>query len=218
MINAYDKSYLEKARTVLGRMLDFAVYELQYNLETFWKLFLTSDIAGRFANGDFTILVGKSGVEVAYEVLEQVGIPVEHFSPRYTADRSEEYWTGWALAYFQWESSLPFYEITKYVPITQIRALYSPYHEMDIRQFCDEMRRLYRAVKPDTNLKLLRKAAGLSQQGLAELSGVPARTIQQYEQRQKNINKANAEHLLLLSRALHCDIAALLEPDETSNI
>ena len=76
------------------------------------------------------------------------------------------------------------------------------------------MHQLYRTAKPDTNLKLLRKAAGLSQQDLVELSGVPTRTIQQYEQRQKNINKANAEHLLLLSRALNCDMAALLESNE----
>ena len=213
-MNAYDKCYLEKARTALGRMLDFAVYELHNALEAFWELFLTSDIAGRFESGDFTVLVGKSGTELAFEVLEQAGIPTERLSPRYAADRSAEYWTGWALAYFQWESALSFSEITKYVPITQICALYHPYHEMDIRQFCDEMRRLYRAAKTETNLKLLRKAAGLSQQELAALSGVPVRTIQQYEQRQKNINKANAEHLLLLSRALNCDMAALLETNE----
>ena len=29
MICAYDKIYLDKARTVLGRMLDFAVHDLQ---------------------------------------------------------------------------------------------------------------------------------------------------------------------------------------------
>ena len=80
------------------------------------------------------------------------------------------------------------------------------------------MHHLYRTTKPDTNLKFVHKATRLSQLRFAELSGVPARTIQQYEQRQKNINKANAEHLLLLSRALNCDIAALLEPDESSNI
>ena len=32
MICAYDKVYLDKARTALGRMLDFAVYDLKYNL------------------------------------------------------------------------------------------------------------------------------------------------------------------------------------------
>ena len=35
MMNAYDKVYLEKARTALGRMLDFAVHDLGYSLETF---------------------------------------------------------------------------------------------------------------------------------------------------------------------------------------
>ena len=214
MTHAYDKCYLDKARTALGRMLDFAVYELHYELEKFWNLFLMSGVAVRFEIGDFTVLVGKSGIELAYEVLEQAGIPIERISPRYTADRSEEYWTGWALAYFQWESALSFSEITKYIPVTQICTLYHPYHEMDIRQFCDEMRRLYRIAKSETNLKLLRKAAGLSQQGLAELSGVSVRTIQQYEQRQKNINKANANHLFMLSRALSCDISFLLEKDE----
>ena len=33
---AYDKTYLEKARTALGRMLDFAVYDLKYNIEDFF--------------------------------------------------------------------------------------------------------------------------------------------------------------------------------------
>ncbi|MGN0732098.1 MAG: helix-turn-helix domain-containing protein [Treponema sp.] len=34
-----------------------------------------------------------------------------------------------------------------------------------------------------TNLKLLRTSAGLSQSELAELSAIPVRTIQQYEQK-----------------------------------
>lgn len=36
MIYAYDKVYLEKARTVLARMLDFAVYELKYDITQFF--------------------------------------------------------------------------------------------------------------------------------------------------------------------------------------
>lgn len=35
MIRAYDKIYLEKARTALGRMLDFAVYDLKYDINFF---------------------------------------------------------------------------------------------------------------------------------------------------------------------------------------
>ena len=48
MIHAYDKVYLDKARTALGRMLDFAVYDLKYDIEDFFALFVTSGISARF--------------------------------------------------------------------------------------------------------------------------------------------------------------------------
>jgi len=211
MIRAYDNVYLEKARIALGRMLDFAVYDLKYDLEEFFDLFITSGVAGRFEQGDFSVLVGMSGVELAYEVLEQSHVAHERITPRYTADRSETFWCGWALAYYQWETAMSFSEIVRYVPLQDIVALYSPYHEMDIRHFVEKMNALYNTAKPEVNLKLLRRRAGLSQQDLADLSGIPKRTIQQYEQRQKNINKAHAEYLVMLSKALHCNVADLME-------
>lgn len=211
MIRAYDKVYLDKARIALGRMLDFAVYDLQYDIAEFFDLFISSGIAERFENGDFTLLAGKSGVEIAYAVLEQSGIVYERIKPNYTVDRSEEFWTGWALAYYQWESAMSFAEITRYIPIKDIMALYSPYHEMDIRQFVDKMNELYNAAKPETNLKILRQRAGLSQSELAELSGIPVRTIQQYEQRQKSINKAQTEYVLMLAQVLCCEVEELIE-------
>lgn len=211
MIHAYDKVYLEKARVALGRMLDFAVYDLKYDISDFFALFIQSGVSARFENGDFSVLVGMSGVELAYEVLEQSKIKYERIIPDYTIERSEEYWAGWALAYYQWETSMTFAEIVRYVPIKDIVALYSPYQEMDIRQFVDKMNTLYKAAKPETNLKILRRKVGLSQKELAELSDVPIRTIQQYEQRQKNINKAHAEYLVALSRVLCCDVEDLLE-------
>lgn len=214
MIYAYDKVYLEKARTALGRMLDFAVYDLKYDISAFFDLFLTSGAAGRFESGDYTVIAGMSGVELAYLVLEKSNIPIQRIPPNYTVDRSEEYWTGWALAYYQWETAMPFAEIVRHIPMQDIVALYSPYHEMDIRQFVDKMNALYRIAQPDTNLKRLRKSVGFSQRELAEMSGVPLRTIQQYEQRQKHINKAQAEYLVMLSKALCCEIDALLEKTE----
>lgn len=211
MICAYDKVYLECAKRVLGRMLDFAVYDLNYSIDEFFDLFIKSGVATRFEHGDFTILAGKSGIEVAYEVLEKVQIETERVKPRFTANRSEEYWTGWALAHYQWETALSFEEITKFIPIHYVKALYSPYHEMDIRHFVEKMNALYREAKPHTNLKLRRQQAGLSQSELAELSGIPVRTIQQYEQRQKNINKAQVEYLFKLSNTLCCEVECLLE-------
>lgn len=211
MIHAYDKVYLEKARIALGRMLDFAVYDLKYDITEFFGLFIASGVAERFGSGDFSLLVGMSGVELAYEVLEQSGIVCERIKPNYTIDRSEEFWTGWALAYYQWETAMSYAEIVHYVPIKDILELYSPYHEMDIRQFVDKMNELMTVEKPETNLKLLRQRAGLSQRELAELSGVPVRTIQQYEQRQKNINKAQAEYVIMLAKVLCCEVENLIE-------
>lgn len=211
MTHAYDKIYLDKARNALGRMLDFAVYDLNYTITDFFKLFLTSGVASRFEDGDFTLLVGMSGVELAYEVLEKSGLEVTEKEPQYTANRSEEYWTGWALAYYQWETNLSFADIVARVPIIDIQSLYLPYHEMDIRHFCEKMDELFAEATSETNLKRVRKNAGLSQRELAEVSGLPIRTIQQYEQRQKNINKAQAEYLVALSKALYCDIESLLE-------
>ena len=214
MIHAYDKIYLDKARTALGRMLDFAVYDLKYDIEDFFALFITSGIAARFEKGDYRVIVGMSGVELAYKVLELVKGEENRIKPQYTADRSEEYWAGWALAYYQWDTALSFEEIVRAVPMKRILQMYSPYHEMDIRQFCDKMNELYRTAQPETNLKAFRQRSGLSQRELAEQSGVPLRTIQQYEQRQKSINKAQAEYLLMLASTLCCDMEDLLEKIE----
>ena len=211
MIHAYDKLYLEKARAALARMLDFAVYDLQYDITAFFNLFISSGVATLFEQGDVNTLVGKSGIELAYEVIERSGLTVERTRPGFTMDRSEEYWTGWALAWYQWETGMAFAMIVRYVPIREIQAMYHPYHEMDIRQFSDHMNELIRTAKPETNLKLLRRQNGLSQRQLAELSGVPQRTIQQYEQRQKNISHAQVEHLAMMAQVLKCDTTQLCE-------
>lgn len=208
MIHAYNELYLERAKTALGRMLDFAVYTLNEPLPVFWDKFLRSELVRLFENGDTSLLAGKSGIEMAYEVEE---IRERGAQNEISFDRSPEYWTGWALAYYQWERNLPFRRITDAVSITEILSLYTPYHEMDIRHFSDRMTELIRERSPMSRLKLLRGKAGLSQSELAASSGVPVRTIQQYEQRRKSINKAQAETLAALSKALYCGMEDLLE-------
>lgn len=208
MIRAYDKVYLEKARVALGRMLDFAVYNLHIDLRDFWARFLNSDVSKRFERGDSSLLAGMSGIEMAYAVL---GDDVQRAKARLTADRSEEYWLGWALAYYQWDTGIAFKDIFDAEDIFKIKALYSPYHEMDIRHFCNLLNEMYLERNPMTNLKRYRLRAGLSQAQLAEESGIPLRTIQQYEQRQKNINKAQAEYVIRLAKTLYCEPEDLME-------
>ena len=192
MMNAYDRSYLERARISLGRMLDYAVYDLKYDLAVFWEMFLSSPVSKQFERGEVSVLVGKSGIELALMV---TGKKKDYAKPFFSEGKSEEYWLGWALAYYQWKTCLSFSQITEFIPINEIRRLYSPYHEMDIRQLCDKLSERYAERKQQTNLKRKRLAANLSQSQLSKLTDIPVRTIQQYEQGQKNINKARAEYV-----------------------
>ena len=57
----------------------------------------------------------------------------------------------------------------------------------------------------------LEKEARLSQSQLAEETGIPVKTIQQYEQRRKDINKAQAEYVIKLSQVLCCKPQELME-------
>lgn len=208
MIHAYDKNYLSKAQNNLASMLDFAVYDLEEDLSYFYLKFLQSKICSQFERGESTVIVGKSGVELALDIIGDETLASKY---RPAANRTPEYWCGWALAYFQWQTNLGFKEINKYISISEILAMYSPYHEMDISQFCDKMIELYNKRKNNTNLKALRLDAGLSQRELAEISDIPVRTIQQYEQNQKNINAAKAETVVKLAKALNCTVEALME-------
>ena len=62
-----------------------------------------------------------------------------------------------------------------------------------------------------TNLKRIRTAYGCSQSELARRSGVSLRSIQMYEQRNKDINKGQSGAIMSLSRALGCSMEDLLE-------
>lgn len=207
-MNAYDKIYLEKVRVSIGRMIDYAIYDMHYDIVAFWESFVSSPVSKSIEDGDASMLAGRSGVEMALMVANKDN---EYVKPTYTWERSPEYWLGWAIAYYQWSTGQPFSQITEYVSIVEILSMYTPYHEMDIRQFCDKLGEVIRERKEKTNLKKIRISVGISQSQLAEETGIPIRTIQQYEQGQKNINKASAEYIFALARALYCEPKRLLE-------
>ena len=210
MMNAYGKIYLERARISLGSMLDYAVHDLKYDLGVFWEMFLSSPISQRFECGDVSVIVGRSGVELALMIS---GIQKDYPTATFSEGKSRQYWLGWALAYYQWHTTLCFSQITKFISIEEILEMYSPYHEMDIRQFCDRLSAIYDERKSMTNLKRIRLAADLSQSELATISGIPVRTLQQYEQRKKDINRARAFYIIALAHALYCEPQHLLEYD-----
>lgn len=203
MIHAYNKLYLDCARLSLACMLDYAVNDSGISLNDYWEMFLKSDLSTRFESGDPFLLAGRSGIEIAIEVLG------ERKEPVFKLEKTREYWLGWSLAYYQWYRNVRFKDIN--IPIDMMLNLYNPYHEMDIMQFCDKIDELLGIDRSVSNIKRIRKNAGLTQHDLAKLTNIPLRSIQQYEQKQKNINNARAEYVIMLSKVLHCRPEELLE-------
>ena len=61
-----------------------------------------------------------------------------------------------------------------------------------------------------SRLKFFREEKGMTQQELAEKSGVNLRSIQNYEQGFKDINGAKVVTVLSLAEALGCDVYEII--------
>ena len=210
MMRAYDELYLGKARMTLAWRFDYAVNGCRVEIEDFYRMFLMSSYARRFETGNCSVVAGLSGVELAQRVIWEHDEQRELPKPIFSLDRSPEYWLGFYLSYYQWYNNLKFEQITSKVTIRDILLMYRKYHEMDVMHFVvalDEMRQERQVAR----LQEYRKRICLSQRELAEKADVPLRTIQQYEQKQKNINHARVDYVIRLAQALYCRPDDLME-------
>ena len=89
--------------------------------------------------------------------------------------------------------------------------MYYTLHEADITKFVEIADQLMKDHFKETNLKRIRTAYGCTQAELAKRSGVSLRSIQMYEQRNKDINKASVVTVHSLAKVLGCTIEDLIE-------
>lgn len=211
MTHAYNESYLSNAKDRLSSFFDYAINDCKIKPDWITVLFINTGYAEQFERGNPAYIAGMSGVELARAVILKAYGRKELPKPTNSEECSPEYWSGWALAEYQWYCGRRFKDIFERIPLTKIIGMYSVYHEMDITNFIDTMEEFYKAAEGDSNLKRIRESRGLSQSELAEQSGINVRNIQMYEQRVNNIDKAQAQTLYKLSRVLGCDIEDLLE-------
>ena len=211
MTHAYQEIYLSNAQSMLGDAFDYAINVCHIPGSSFVKLFIASTISKRLENGEPSYLSGKSGIEVAMEILAETTGKTPDAAPQEHFGRSREYWIGWAVAYYQWFSGRSYSDIFQVVTFEELQRMYDPLHEADITKFADILDARMREFFTDTNLKRIRTAYGCTQAELAKRSGVSLRSIQMYEQRNKDINKASAETLLRLSKVLGCTMEDLME-------
>lgn len=203
-MRAYNPLYLDDVMASLGAMFDYAVNSCGEPLPEFYARFLSSSVAGNIAAGNPRYLCGLSGVELAERVADTTGKPLPEKRP-YIDMGSPEYWTGWTLAYIQWYMNVGF----KRIDIMDLYNRYSTLHEADLSksiQFASKA--LHKHVRP---LKEARKDAHMTQEKLADLSGVSLRLVRAYEQGQLSLSNAGAEGLGNICKVLGCPMDRLLE-------
>lgn len=210
-MHAYPEDYLLTAQRILGDMLDYAINEYELEPNKFFEMFLVSDVSKQFQEGNPTYIAGKNGCEIVKEVIRSSGLTMKELPDEMYLDKSPEYWVGWALAYYQWYSARSFMKIYKVVTIEDLLKMYPVYHEMDIMKFVEAINEKWDRYYTETNLKRMRKIAGLSQRELADLSGVAIRQIQLFEQKNRNINHTRAIDVLKIAKVLGCKSEDLLE-------
>lgn len=211
MIHAYQEIYLSNTQSALAETFDYAINTCGINGNDFVKLFLVSTVSTRMENGEPVFLAGKSGIEIARDIVRETTGKELTAQPPENMGRSREYWIGWAVACYQWYSARKYSHIFKAIPFEELQRLYPTLHEADITKFISVADKYLQECFPDTNLKRIRTAYGCSQTELARISGVSLRSIQMYEQRNKDINKASVDNVHRLSKALGCRIEDLME-------
>lgn len=203
MIHAYDEYYLDMAQRKLGSMYEIAVYQEKLTVDEFSERFSKSYISKAIGEGNPIYIAGKSANELLGLVL---GKQLEETEQNTLA--SPEYWAGWVLAYAQWYLNKSFAEIIKAYPCSKLLLNYFPYHEMDESATVELIQK---SMPHECPLKTWRKKLQLSQTELANISGVPLRTVKAYEQEKLDISKAQADTLYKLARTFNCTIEDLIK-------
>ena len=205
MTHAYNEIYLDDAMITLAEL--FSYVDNPKDADFLFEAFIIKGIAQQFGNGNPRYLLLPSHVlfkEVAEPYLKPI-IPNPY-------SRSATYWCGYVLAYYQWYTGLSFEEIRYKLPPSKIIQMYNPLHEASLSKFVSVANEI--VFGPETNLAKFRKNAGLSQRKLAEHSNVSLRSIQLYEQKQLDINSAEAIKLYQISKVLGCNMEDLLEKNK----
>ena len=213
MTNAYSELYLDDAMQNLGDMVEYAVCDLGFDPDVFFGWFISSGIASKFEKGNPKYITGMSGFELAEAVLTETNVAHEKREPSFVEFKGREYWAGWILAYYQWETGKRFEDIVK--DGLTLSTVFSMYvlHEADESKFVEAANEIIARNRENRKTKLfeVRKARGFTQQQLSKASGVSLRMIQLYEQKQNDISKAQATVVIRLAKVLGCEVEDLID-------
>ena len=208
-MHAYNESYLCDARETLGDMFDYAINIHGMDPDEFWDLFAYSRLSNCLSHGDPKYIAGMSGPELFGQLIYESRQKWIDLKDVIDFDRSRQYWAGYALANYQWESGMTYAAIrNRGIMLSDIISMYI-LHEAPDEKFIEVMNERIRENHTSA-LKRIRAYAGLTQKQLSDRSGVTLRMIQLYEQGQNDLSKAQAGVVMSLANTLGCNIEELL--------
>ena len=193
----------------IASMFDLAVNNYHIDGDKFWDMFVISGVAEQIEKKNPKYSAGKSGEELILEVLVAVGFKTDKKESSYYFGRSAEFWSGHIIAKSHMLLKESFKEIHSSIKFSELQNMYKTLHEAPDEKTVEIIEN--RLCNKIVNLKRYRENLDLSQSQLAEQSGVSIRTIQAYEQKEKDINKASVSILAALAEVLKCSINDLLE-------
>ena len=193
----------------IASMFDLAVNNYHIDGDKFWDMFVISGVAEQIEKKNPKYSAGKSGEELLLEVLVAVGFKTDKKEASYYFGRSAEFWSGHIIAKSHMLLKESFKEIHSSIKFSELQNMYKTLHEAPDEKTVEIIEN--RLCNKIVNLKRYRENLDLSQSQLAEQSGVSIRTIQAYEQKEKDINKASVSILAALAEVLKCSINDLLE-------
>lgn len=219
-MHPYAEDHLAIGMGTLGKAFEFSERALPGGIDRFYRLFVKSEVASSFSEGNGGPDIGVSGIELVLGICEETNardkVLDELLQDPISLSRNDfacARWIGQALARYQWDCGLSFRSIAMFLDVADLRRIYEECHEFDWGVVIDTIESVRRTRTRVTHLGQLRVASGLTQTALAAASGVSLRSIQQYEQRRKDINKAQAFSVYRLARVLGCQMEELVEVD-----
>lgn len=134
---AYDELYLKDAQTNIAWCFEYGVRGLNYSLEDFVQKWISFEYISLIETGNPHFVSGMSGIELAWLVagLENQKAVDIGYCP------SENFWTGFIAAAYQWSRNVTFKEIFSSVTARDFLCMYPTYHEEDIENVLEEIDR-----------------------------------------------------------------------------
>lgn len=207
-MKAYNEIHLSDAMNCLADMMEYGVNECGIEPDDLFDMFIGLGYADAFGSGNVKYISGISGTALAQKIISEGKLQTH---PEKDYIYVDAYWCGWILAYYQHKTAIPFRDIIKYITFDYLHKAYPALHTANEETAVARFNKIIKNEEKTSHIQEARLNFGYSQSELANAAGINKRTLQEYESKRRDINKASGSVLCKLARALSCNIEDIME-------